>query len=84
MDYTNLLGSSTKIPMLLLEYYDQWSDRMEDYLNGIDKDLWRSIDKGPYRVDRVQAMGIAAQSKDMTTTLLKKEASDKRCIGELC
>lgn len=49
MNYANLLGSATKIPMLLLEYYDQWTDCMEDYLNGIDEVLWRSISVGPYR-----------------------------------
>ena len=53
----------TKTPMLLPEYYDQWADRMEDNLTGIDKDLCRSIDKGPYRVDVVQAVGTTAQSE---------------------
>lgn len=43
MNFTNLLGSATKVPMLILEYYDKWVYRMEDYLNGIDEEIWRSI-----------------------------------------
>lgn len=53
MNYINLLGSSTKIPLLLPEYYHQWEDRMKDYLNRIDEDLWRSTEKGPYRANMV-------------------------------
>nr|KAJ0224589.1 hypothetical protein LSAT_V11C100001900 [Lactuca sativa] len=41
--FSHLLGSSTKIPMLIPEYYDQWADRMEDYLNGLDEELWKCI-----------------------------------------
>ena len=44
--YYHLLGSSTKIPMLNPRYYDQWADRMEDHLNGIDEDLWKCITDG--------------------------------------
>lgn len=54
MNYANLLISSIKIPMLLPKYYDQWVGHMEDYLDGIDKDLCRSTDKGPFRADCVK------------------------------
>ena len=37
--FSHLLGSSTKISMLIPDYYEQWTDRMEDYLNGMDEDL---------------------------------------------
>lgn len=38
---------------------------MEDYLNGIDEDLWHSIEKGPYRADLIQAAGKDDASEDM-------------------
>ena len=41
---SHMLGSSTKISMLVPEYYDQWANRMEDYLNGLDKEFWECID----------------------------------------
>lgn len=65
--------------MLLLEYYDQWADRMDDYLNGIQEDL----DKGLYRADHVQAVGTIVESEDLTITHVKQEANDKICIHEL-
>ena len=61
MNYTNVLGSSTKTPMLLPEYYKQCVDCMEGYLNGINEDLWRSIKDGPYRADVVHAVGNATE-----------------------
>lgn len=53
MNYENLLGSATKILMLLPEYYDQWADHMEDFLNGIDEDLKISVSVGRYCTDRL-------------------------------
>ena len=53
MNYANLLGFATKILMMIPKYYDQWVDRIEDYLYRIDEDLWRSIDKGPHCKDLV-------------------------------
>lgn len=38
---------------------------MEDYLKGIDASLWRLIDKGPYRADRLQAVGIVGEVEDV-------------------
>lgn len=49
--------------MLISEYNDQWEDSMDDYLNGIGEDLWRSIDKDPYHVDCVQAVGTQVKMK---------------------
>lgn len=40
---SHLLGSLTKSPMLIPEYYEHWTDKMEDYLTGIDEDLWRCV-----------------------------------------
>lgn len=77
MNYTNLLGSSTKIPMLLSEFYDQWADPMEDYLNRIDEDLWRLIQKGPYRGDQLQAVSIADNAEEVIAQGNKHKANDK-------
>lgn len=63
MNFVNLLGAATKIPLLNHEHYDQWFDRMEDYMNGIDKDLWRSIKPQPYRSYLVEVVGDAGELK---------------------
>ena len=60
--FSHLLGSSTKIPMLIPKYYKQWADRMEDYLNWIDKDLWRCIISGNYRPGRLGQVGTAGST----------------------
>ncbi|XP_023761595.1 uncharacterized protein LOC111910032 [Lactuca sativa] len=81
--YSHLLGSSTKIPMLLPEYYDQWADCMEDYLNGLDEELWNCI-KGtiqpPSNVQNIVSYGTTYAVVDQPTRLEKHE---KRCMREL-
>lgn len=57
---------------------------MEDYLNGIDEDLWHSIEKGPYRADLIQVVGNVGVAKDMITPGTKEKANEKRCLRELC
>lgn len=83
MNFGNLLGFSIKIPMLLQEYYDQWADPMEYYLNGIDVDLWRLIDKVPSHVDRLEEVGTTGEAEDMIFLQNKEKANDKRCVYEL-
>ena len=56
---------------------------MNDYLNGIDEGLWRSIDKDPFREDRVQVVGIVGQNEDMIALGNTNKAKDKRYIHEL-
>lgn len=56
---------------------------MEDYLNGIDKDLWRSIEKGRYHEDHIQAVGTAATAKDMVAHANMQITNDKSCLREL-
>ena len=63
--FSHLLGSSTKIPMLIPEYYDQWADRMEDYLNGIDEELWNCISGKGQLPDNVQTIGQSASSDEV-------------------
>lgn len=64
MNFANLLGAATKVPIFIPEYNDQWADHMEQYLNEIDEYLWRSIETGPYRVDLVQAVGKARAAEE--------------------
>ena len=65
--YSHLLGSSTKIPMLILEFYDQWADCMEEYLNGIDEDLWKCIVREFHPPAVVQSIGtnVAEHAKKL-------------------
>ncbi|KAI3508792.1 hypothetical protein L1887_23807 [Cichorium endivia] len=48
LNYANLIGSTTKAPVLVTSYYDYWAGRMKDYLIGLDKYLWRSVTDGPH------------------------------------
>lgn len=41
-------GSLTKPPTLLKDEYPQWKIRMVNFLDGIDKDLMRSVAQGPH------------------------------------
>lgn len=56
---------------------------MQDYFHGIDEDLWRSIESGPYRETWVQAVGNARAVEDMIAQVNKKKANDKKCLHEL-
>lgn len=77
MNFANLLASSTKTIMLLPQYYDQLANRMEDYLIGIDEDLWPPIKSGPYRESVVKVVGGAAENESVTIDQIKKEANEK-------
>lgn len=65
LSFSHLLGSSTKILMLILEYYKQWAGGMDDYLNGIVKYLWRCIKSGNFRPDIHEDVGTVGSSTDM-------------------
>lgn len=56
---------------------------MEDYLNGIDESLMRSINKGSFLRKILVIVGIATTSKYMVTQGKKMRANDKRCMYEL-
>lgn len=56
---------------------------MDDYLKGIDEDLWKSIDKGPYHDDLVQAIGNVGAAENMVAHGNKRKANDKKCLCEL-
>ena len=50
---------------------------MEDYLNGIDEDLWKSIENGPYRAELVKVVGNPGAAEDMIAQGNKKKANEK-------
>ena len=81
--FSHLLGSSTKIPMLIPEYYDQWADRMEDYLNGIDEELWNCIDGTVQAPANVQPIGPSAASAEVADQEKRLKNNEKRCMREL-
>lgn len=65
VNYANILGSSTRTPMLLPEYHDHWSDRVENYPSRYNEYLWRSINKGPYRPTFVETIRTTTQNESM-------------------
>ena len=69
--------------MLIPEYYDQWADRMEDYLNGLDEELWNCINgtvQPPSNVKNIGSFGTTSAVGDKQTRLEKHE---KHCMREL-
>ncbi|XP_023735438.1 uncharacterized protein LOC111883340 [Lactuca sativa] len=81
--YSHLLDSSTKIPMLIPEYYDQWADKMEYYLNGIDEELWNYINGPVVHPTNVQTLGASGTSDQVTNQGDHMKKNEKRCMREL-
>lgn len=48
MNFSHLLASSNKILMLIPKYYEQWDDRIEDYVNVINEDMIWCINRGEF------------------------------------
>ncbi|XP_052622370.1 uncharacterized protein LOC128127731 [Lactuca sativa] len=80
--FSHLLGSSTKIPMLILEYYDQWADRMQDYLNGLDEDLWNCISGEINPPATVQSIGASSSSSENKSSDSKGNFENKNRVDE--
>lgn len=40
---------------------------MEDFLNGMDEDLWRSVSVGPYCADCLEVVGHVGVDEDVIT-----------------
>ncbi|CAI9282803.1 unnamed protein product [Lactuca saligna] len=72
------IGSATKILMLIPEYYDKWADWMEDYLNGIDENMWKSIKEVNYRKDLVENVGSVGTDANMVSQANTRKACDLR------
>lgn len=60
--YSHLLGSYSKITMLIPKFYEQWVDHMENYPNVIDEDLQFFVTSGNYRTRRLEQIGTAGSS----------------------
>ncbi|CAI9292979.1 unnamed protein product [Lactuca saligna] len=56
---------------------------MEDYLNGIDKNMWKSIKDGNYREYLVENIGTVGTDVDMVTRANTRKACDKKALREL-
>ena len=82
-NFSHLRGSATKIPILIPKYYQQWADRMEDYLNGIDEDLMRSIKRGPFSQYMLVTVGTSATSEDVIIRRSKMQENGKKCMREV-
>lgn len=78
MSYTNILGYVTKTSMLLPEHYDQWDDRMEEYLNGLDESHWSSLTDGPNDPSKVTVVSVTGSSKSLANTKLTMKQHDER------
>lgn len=81
--YSHLLDSSTKIPTLIPDYYNQWADRMEDYLNGIAKELWNCIIDDVHLPSSIQSVGTSATYPDVIDQTARLQKNEKRCLREL-
>ena len=81
--YSHLLGSSTKIPMLISEYYDQRADRIEDYLNGIDEELWKYVTNDFHPLPSVQGVGTSTTKPSVTEQTARLLKNEKRFTREL-
>nr|KAJ0225283.1 hypothetical protein LSAT_V11C100031530 [Lactuca sativa] len=76
-------GSSTKIPMLIFEFYDEWADRMEAYLNGIDEELWNCILGDVRPPAAVQSIGTSSTNQNVNEQSERLLKNEKKCMREL-
>ena len=81
--FSHFLGSSTKIPMLIPKYYDQWADRMQDYLNRLDEDLWNCISGEINPPATVQSIGASSSSSEVENQSNRLKQLEKKCMREL-
>ncbi|XP_052625667.1 uncharacterized protein LOC111890076 [Lactuca sativa] len=66
--------------MLIPEFYDQWADRMEDYLNGIDEKLWNCINGPVLPPANVQTLGASGTSDQVSNQADHMKKNEKRCM----
>ena len=78
--FSHLLGSSTKIPMLIPEYYDQWADHMQDYLNGLDEELWNCISGEITPPTNVQPIGSSSSNSGVDNQTNRLKQLEKMCM----
>lgn len=56
---------------------------MEDYLNGIDEDLWKRITGEVSSPSALQNIGTATSSPDVNQQTDRKKRNEKKCLCEL-
>lgn len=56
---------------------------MEDYINGIEEDLWHCVMGGNYHPGRLEQVGTAGSFADVSLQADKQKANDKKCLREL-
>ncbi|KAI3518300.1 hypothetical protein L1887_06871 [Cichorium endivia] len=84
LNYANLIGSATKAPVLVTSYYDYWAGRMKDYLIGLDRDLWRSVNEGPHT--DIAGRFVVPDGEEavvLNAADLRKIENDERAMREL-
>ena len=69
--------------MLIPECYEQWADRMHDYLNHIDEDMMKLINKGLFLPEMLLAIGTDPTFEDIRTQGNKMKENDKSCLRDL-
>ncbi|XP_023742594.1 mitochondrial outer membrane protein porin 2-like, partial [Lactuca sativa] len=60
------LTNENDLQLLIPEYNDQWADRMQDYLNGLDEELWSCITGNSTPPPNVQAIGSSSGNSSVT------------------
>ena len=69
--------------MLIPEYYDQWADRMQDYLNGLDEELWNCISGDRNPPTNLQPIGSSSRNSEVENQSDRLKKLEKRCMREL-
>ena len=69
--------------MLIPEYYDQWADHMQDYLNGLDEELWNCISGEITPPTNVQPIGSSSSNFGVDNQTNRLKQLEKRCMREL-
>lgn len=65
------------------EYYDQRTNRIIDYLNFLEKNLQRLINKGGYDEKRVTIVSDVIASEGMGARKRRMEENYMKCMREL-
>ena len=69
--------------MLIPEYYDQWADRMQDYLNGIGEEIWTCINGLVQPPTNVQTLGSSGTTSTVGDQQARLDIKEKKGMREL-
>ena len=56
---------------------------MEDYLNGLDEELWDCINGNVLPPTNVQTIGSSASTQSVSDQTARLEKNERRCMREL-